>query len=360
MSTRARDRLGVHQQPVGGQSQHAHVGAQLSLVVEQRRVAALARLERLHVVGHLALEELGGLAALEPITLRPARSTTPASACRARIRRWRSPSDSTAARMMFESCLTFDSIEAMKELRKPKLSRRKLLGGAAATAAAFPLLHELAPHQGVHDHLRAAGATPTRQHGHATSHPGRGPPGRGRPGRPRANGFDPSAILRDYDRGKVRREGGRTVREFELVAEDKEIEVAPGVKYAAWTYNWRSGARAARDGGRARARPVCQWLEASAHDPLPRHTPRSERRRAGRRSRKRRVRRVVHIRVRCRSLRPPPSTRVSRPLLGRPLLVGSMMTLRTCGPLRECGRPERGRVAVVEGGGRRERHRTRM
>ena len=55
----------------------------------------------------------------------------------------------------------------------------------------------------------------------------------------RANGFDPHAIVRDFDRGTARREGGRTVREWTLIAEDKEIEVAPGVKYAAWTYNGR-------------------------------------------------------------------------------------------------------------------------
>ena len=29
------------------------------------------------------------------------------------------------------------------------------------------------------------------------------------------------------------------LREWELVAQDKEIEVAPGVKFAAWTYNGR-------------------------------------------------------------------------------------------------------------------------
>jgi manganese oxidase len=55
----------------------------------------------------------------------------------------------------------------------------------------------------------------------------------------RANGFDPHVIVRDFDTGTVRREGGRTVREWELIAQDKEIEVAPGVKYAAWTYNGR-------------------------------------------------------------------------------------------------------------------------
>ncbi len=55
-----------------------------------------------------------------------------------------------------------------------------------------------------------------------------------------ANGFNPTEILRDFDMGKTRRlPGGRVLREWEIVAQDKEIEVAPGVKYAAWTYNGR-------------------------------------------------------------------------------------------------------------------------
>ena len=49
--------------------------------------------------------------------------------------------------------------------------------------------------------------------------------------------FDPMRFLRDFDYGEERREGGRTFREWELVAEDVEIEVAPGVVYPAWAYN---------------------------------------------------------------------------------------------------------------------------
>ncbi len=49
--------------------------------------------------------------------------------------------------------------------------------------------------------------------------------------------FDPSEFLRDFYWGEERREGGRTVREYEMVAEDAEIEVAPGVFYPAWTFN---------------------------------------------------------------------------------------------------------------------------
>jgi len=49
--------------------------------------------------------------------------------------------------------------------------------------------------------------------------------------------FDPSEFLRDFYWGEERRENGRTVREYEMVAEDAEIEVAPGVFYPAWTFN---------------------------------------------------------------------------------------------------------------------------
>ena len=50
--------------------------------------------------------------------------------------------------------------------------------------------------------------------------------------------FDPDAYLTNFDYGKVSTlADGRTLREYEIVAEDREIEVAPGVFYPAWTYN---------------------------------------------------------------------------------------------------------------------------
>jgi manganese oxidase len=49
--------------------------------------------------------------------------------------------------------------------------------------------------------------------------------------------FDPAEFLRDFYWGEERQEGGSTVREYELTAEDVEIEVAPGVMYPAWAYN---------------------------------------------------------------------------------------------------------------------------
>jgi FtsP/CotA-like multicopper oxidase with cupredoxin domain len=54
------------------------------------------------------------------------------------------------------------------------------------------------------------------------------------------NGFDPSAILTDFDYGQVSvLPGGQTLREYQLVAADRSIEVAPGITFAAWAYNER-------------------------------------------------------------------------------------------------------------------------
>jgi FtsP/CotA-like multicopper oxidase with cupredoxin domain len=54
------------------------------------------------------------------------------------------------------------------------------------------------------------------------------------------NGFDPTAMLDDWDFGTVStRPDGRTLREYLIVAQDRTIEVAPGVFFEAWTYNGR-------------------------------------------------------------------------------------------------------------------------
>ena len=50
--------------------------------------------------------------------------------------------------------------------------------------------------------------------------------------------FDPTTFLTHFDYGTVSRlPNGQTLREYTIVAEDREIEVAPGVFYPAWTYN---------------------------------------------------------------------------------------------------------------------------
>ena len=54
------------------------------------------------------------------------------------------------------------------------------------------------------------------------------------------NGFDPHAILTDWDTGIVATmPDGRRVREFEVTAVDQEVEIAPGVFFPAWCYNGR-------------------------------------------------------------------------------------------------------------------------
>jgi FtsP/CotA-like multicopper oxidase with cupredoxin domain len=142
-------------------------------------------------------------------------------------------------------------------LGQGKLSRRKLLGGAAAAGAALPVLHEVVPHQRLHGGAASASA---QTHG-AGAHRAPGHAGTGGVGRvdPRVNGFDPQELLRDFDEGRV----VNGVREWELVAEEKEIEVAPGVKYAAWAYNGRvpGPTLRAREGERLRI----HFTNGSAH-----------------------------------------------------------------------------------------------
>ncbi len=54
----------------------------------------------------------------------------------------------------------------------------------------------------------------------------------------RPGGFDPTAFLTAFDWGRESRlPSGQVLREYELVAEEREIEVAGGVFYPAWTYN---------------------------------------------------------------------------------------------------------------------------
>ncbi|MGD2158820.1 MAG: multicopper oxidase domain-containing protein [Anaerolineales bacterium] len=51
------------------------------------------------------------------------------------------------------------------------------------------------------------------------------------------NQFHPHDLLHDYDYGEVSQlENGQTLREYEFIALDREIEVAPGIYFPAWVY----------------------------------------------------------------------------------------------------------------------------
>jgi FtsP/CotA-like multicopper oxidase with cupredoxin domain len=154
-----------------------------------------------------------------------------------------------------------------------KLSRRNLLIGGTA-GAALPVLHQLVPHQGVHHALEGASAAEHQgpntggPRGGASALHGGGASGptfqQGRAVDHAANGFNPTEILRDFDWGKTTRlPTGRTLREWTLVAGDKEVEVAPGVHYPAWVYNGRipGPTLRCREGDRLRVR----FVNTSAH-----------------------------------------------------------------------------------------------
>jgi len=141
-----------------------------------------------------------------------------------------------------------------------RISRRKLLG-VAATVPAAAGLNSLFSRGGIGDGAAPAQANgnvaSAGQHGHdAFAH---ATFAAGRSVDHRRNGFNPTELLRDFDYGRTRRlASGRVVREWEIVAHDREIEVAPGVRYEAWTYNGRvpGPTLRAREGERLRIRFV--------------------------------------------------------------------------------------------------------
>jgi FtsP/CotA-like multicopper oxidase with cupredoxin domain len=56
----------------------------------------------------------------------------------------------------------------------------------------------------------------------------------------KANGFNPTAMLTDFDAGLVSTlPSGQTLHEYHINAVDKTIEVTPGVFFPAWVYNGR-------------------------------------------------------------------------------------------------------------------------
>ena len=57
-------------------------------------------------------------------------------------------------------------------------------------------------------------------------------------GLPANAGIDPTAFLTHFDYGVVsKRPNGQTVRDYELTAVDRTLELMPGMHYAAWTFN---------------------------------------------------------------------------------------------------------------------------
>jgi manganese oxidase len=131
------------------------------------------------------------------------------------------------------------ALAALAPLLGAGAASRLLSGEAAAQHSQVADGHEPGAHANGHGPLEHAGFRRGGRVDHAR------------------NGFDPTVIVRDFDEGTTQRlASGRVLREWELVAHEKEIEVAPGVAFAAWTYNGRvpGPSLRAREGERLRIR----------------------------------------------------------------------------------------------------------
>jgi FtsP/CotA-like multicopper oxidase with cupredoxin domain len=104
-----------------------------------------------------------------------------------------------------------------------KLTRRKILGSGAALAGTVGA-QKLVKGSRVFDSPDNFGAN----HPHLSSVTGE----------VNLDEFNPSTFLYEFDYGKVSKlPDGTTFREWEIISVDKEIEIAPGVFFPAWTYN---------------------------------------------------------------------------------------------------------------------------
>ena len=122
-----------------------------------------------------------------------------------------------------------------------------------------------------------AGACPARRAEAATTHDGHAAHAHGRPRRarrvPRRHGRPRAPTASTRTRSCATSTAGTTtpaaraaasLREWSSSPSDKEIEVAPGVKFAAWTYNGRIPGPTLR-APRGRARCGSRFVNGSAH-----------------------------------------------------------------------------------------------
>lgn len=116
------------------------------------------------------------------------------------------------------------------------LSRRGFLRSVAAAGTAAPLVaastQTASPENHIAHGAHASGAGHDAHHQFGNNVVGEV--------NHEANGFNPHRILTDFDPGTVSiGPDGRRLREWSITALDHDIEVAPGVTFAAWSYNGR-------------------------------------------------------------------------------------------------------------------------
>jgi manganese oxidase len=153
----------------------------------------------------------------------------------------------------------------MLDWKTRPISRRSALGAAAALGA-------IGVGAAGHSAAQDSGAASSDSSGHSGGHGGHG--GNSVVGTVdnAFNGFDPSEILTDFDYGEFKTdEDGRRVREWIVTAVDKEIEIAPGVLFPAWTFNGRVPGPALRCVEGEHLRVIFQNAEPPPFDAFPRH-----------------------------------------------------------------------------------------
>lgn len=140
------------------------------------------------------------------------------------------------------------------------MRRRSLLLGGLAVAGSTAVLATSAAGQSMQGHDMASMSDPEELPADPYAAPGAHEGGHGQMTTVgtvdhQQNGFDPTAMLTEWDVGTVSTmDDGRTLRTFEVEAIDKEIEIAPGVVFPAWTFNGRvpGPALRAKEGERLR------------------------------------------------------------------------------------------------------------
>ncbi len=114
-------------------------------------------------------------------------------------------------------------------MSRKSLSRREFLRVGVAGATGLAGLAALTTTQRTHAGHSPQGQGPDDPHGHGDAIT---------VGDVDTSQFDPTAFLEHFDYGRVSTlDDGRTLREWDVNAINKDIEVAPGVFFPAWTYD---------------------------------------------------------------------------------------------------------------------------
>ncbi len=126
----------------------------------------------------------------------------------------------------------------IKETRRRKLNRRDFLKTILSGSALFGTT--AIGRLGLREINGTAALAPEQNSPQQAGHGDHG--GMGTVGEvdPKSSGIDTQAFLSDFDYGTISElENGQTLREYNIVAVDREIEIAPGVFFPAWAYNGR-------------------------------------------------------------------------------------------------------------------------